>query len=110
MVKEEVRSNNPLSETFKQSSYFIEKKQSKQQKSFELRNSLFGSSRGRLDCNICEKSFTKRETLKIHLRFHNGEKPFKCPDCDKRFTVRHALRYHIRTHKCRKCSKHFSSK
>ena len=62
-VKEENRSSSPYSETIKRSSDFIEKKQSKQQKSFQLRNSLFGSSRGRFDCNKCKKYFFKRENL-----------------------------------------------
>ncbi|CAH0399983.1 unnamed protein product [Chilo suppressalis] len=78
-----------------------------------------------LICNFCQKAFTRKFNLKLHLKRHLGEKDWPCPKCgirqltqwlarrhcgprprrpcpvagcDKSFTTNTNLNSHIRTH------------
>ena len=58
-------------------------------------------------CKICGGKFTRSSTLKIHSYTHMNIKPFKCPykDCDRGFTEKGNMQIHMRTHKKEKCKK-----
>ena len=51
-------------------------------------------------CDICDKSFLRASTLKIHIRRHTGERPYKCPyeKCEKAFSESGNLKTHIKVH------------
>nr|XP_020506933.1 zinc finger protein 2-like [Labrus bergylta] len=68
----------------------------------------------RFNCATCDKSFTQRKALVIHIRSHTGERPYSCSMCDKCFSQRKTLVVHMRSHtgerpfSCPFCEKSFS--
>lgn len=47
-------------------------------------------------CDQCHKTFLKQGDLTYHKRSHTGERPHKCPHCDARFPRPNTLMSHIR--------------
>lgn len=45
-------------------------------------------------CYVCEKSFTKRFALKLHVFRHEGFKPYACSECPERFHARASFKVH----------------
>lgn len=70
--------------------------------------------KSKCQCEICFKEFGHKSNLFIHMRTHNGERPYKCNQCEKCFTHSGNLAIHMRTHSgerpygCQICGKMFS--
>ncbi|XP_077299423.1 uncharacterized protein LOC143920413 [Arctopsyche grandis] len=68
------------------------------------------------DCDICSKSFNRKDYLNIHMRLHAGVKPYICDICSKTFTTKQIISVHmgihtgVKPHICYICSKKFIQK
>ena len=65
-------------------------------------------------CGICKKGFSDHKCLKVHMRYHTGDRPYKCRICQKRFFHSSGLQKHLKKIKakkpleCPECPKDFS--
>ncbi|XP_053623475.1 zinc finger protein 888-like [Plodia interpunctella] len=60
------------------------------------------TTRGRkatpLTCDICHKKISSITYMRIHMRTHTGERPFKCYLCNRGFITSSKLHRHVLTH------------
>ena len=53
----------------------------------------------KLQCQYCDKTFSKNFDLQQHVRSHTGEKPFQCIVCGRAFAQKSNVKKHMQTHK-----------
>lgn len=53
-----------------------------------------GAGERRFVCDVCGRSYKRRDNLSQHQRSHTGERPYVCPRCGSAFSQRWALHYH----------------
>ncbi|KAF2350699.1 Zinc finger C2H2-type [Trinorchestia longiramus] len=72
--------------------------------------------KGKFHCPVCLQSYTRKDTLKVHLRSHSSERPFECDKCDMTFKRRSVLLTHqdkhtsVAKYHCELCDKRFRFK
>ena len=68
----------------------------------------------RFSCSECGRSYGRMVELKMHQRYHTGDKAHKCTCCTKRFITKYKLKVHMRTHTgerpyaCSQCGQTFT--
>lgn len=55
----------------------------------------FGGSAHACPYENCDAFFSRPSRLKVHMRIHTGERPFKCPKCDKSYARNSHLQRHL---------------
>ena len=67
-------------------------------------------------CLVCDKMYTSRYNIRMHMNLHNGTNVHKCPYCSKTFGHKHVFDSHVRTHtgerpfSCGKCDRRFGDR
>ena len=65
-------------------------------------------------CEVCEKRFAQKATLRTHMRTHTREKPYQCEVCERKFADLSTKRKHgcvhdgLKPYSCDVCGKSFS--
>ena len=70
-------------------------------------SSAYAAAPSRPACPTCNKVFSTPYKLRVHIRSHTEEKPFKCDVCSAEFSQKSNLNRHIRAHSGVKRAKSF---
>ncbi|RTE79760.1 hypothetical protein BHE90_005741 [Fusarium euwallaceae] len=64
-------------------------------------SNVSSSTQKRHQCKVCNKQFTRANSLQTHIYSHTGEKPFACDfeGCGRRFSRNDSYQRHYKTHK-----------
>ena len=72
---------------------------------------------GQLTCYKCKQLFSRKQTLELHLRWHDNEKLFQCTECGKIYKSPAGLKDHFiirhgegKPLQCNQCYKRFGGK
>ncbi|XP_075164394.1 uncharacterized protein LOC142236995 [Haematobia irritans] len=60
----------------------------------QLEQHIVEKHMNRHKCDLCEKSYTKKDSLREHMAFHTGNALYTCPHCPKTFIYRSSRRMH----------------
>ncbi|KAL5474901.1 hypothetical protein EMCRGX_G026926 [Ephydatia muelleri] len=78
---------------------------------------IHNPNRPRVSCDICDRTFTRLDTLENHMKcLHTEERPFRCvvESCNKTFATQSTLFHHQKTHtngkpyNCHECDMSFA--
>ena len=67
-------------------------------------------------CLVCDKMYTSRYNIRMHMNLHTGTNLYKCTFCTKTFGHKHVYESHVRTHTgerpfhCGKCDRRFGDR
>ena len=67
-------------------------------------------------CLVCDKMYTSRYNIRMHMNLHTGSNLYKCSFCEKTFGHKHVFESHVRTHtgerpfSCDKCDRKFGDR
>ena len=60
--------------------------------------SLHKTKEHRVECEVCNKTFSRLAYLEVHIKVHEGDGKFNCSTCFKSFDNESNYRQHIKTH------------
>ena len=67
-------------------------------------------------CLVCDKMYTSRYNIRMHMNLHSGNNVHKCAFCGRNFAHKHVYESHVRTHTgerpfaCGKCDRRFGDR
>ena len=67
-------------------------------------------------CLVCDKMYTSRYNIRMHMNLHSGNNVHKCSYCGRHFAHKHVYESHLRTHtgerpfSCGKCDRKFGDR